>query len=329
MQLCANWLSFLLAIIHLRFVGTTISPEVTDITNVTTVRDSGDENAERYGPGISFIRETCAPASIAALNKALNSTADLAQAAINAAANFSSAPFNKFFLPDPGNATFVAEGMQRVIDSIQGRGVPIGLMCWDVKNLCGVQETLAYALPSNKYIPIVAYCPDGLALPVNPPPCTRPPQTWTIGQLTLHEFWHLPQISGTEDSILDEGYSVVDVMADVAAGHDSTNNAHAYALLGGAGFDLGLLDMDKGGHTCIENLDKGFRNEGAPVSLFPVFTYCLLSEPGDACGPGFECRKVGWSKPELMIGKWSKYTINEVGACVSTRKSDWRPDFTG
>ncbi|KAI9697090.1 MAG: hypothetical protein M1836_005052 [Candelina mexicana] len=294
----------------------------------TDLGDGHDEYFRQFGPGINLIPASCAPASITAINKALNSTVELAQAAINAASNFSSAPFNRFFLPDPGNATFVAEGMRRVIHTIGGHGVSVGITCWDLSELCNTgRKILAYALPSNTSLPIIVYCPAGLAHPLNPPPCTRPPGLPTVSLITLHEFWHLGQISGTGYSLQDEGYSAGDAMAAVAAGNDSSNNAQAYALLGSFSYDLGLQNVDAGGRTCVENINSAILDETTLMKLVPVVTYCLLDGPNSVCGFGFECIAVRWTDPELIAGiKLLGEAASKVGVCASIHS---KLDYTG
>ncbi len=197
----------------------------------------------------------------------------------------------------------------------------IGVLCYDISGICGSREggksTFAYARPSNISLQVIVYCPAGLALPVNPPPCTvRPALPPTIGEVTLHEFWHLPQISSTERPLEDTSFSTLSYMENVAA--DSINYAQSYALLGSWSYDLGFLDADKGGKTCIEKIDMVNFDDVTPIKLSQLVTYCLLNGPSDFCGPDFKCLAVRWTRPDVMVGTgFSTHAANHVGACVS------------
>lgn len=196
------------------------------------------------GGGLQVAPGHCSRTDAAKASTGMLHARYLAGAALNAAAKFTEKPFNYFF---PGNlrtASVVAGVMNRVIQAQLGQGEAILVTCEDLFNRCRadrLQFVLGYVAQDPKIHPHIILCPGGLALPPNPPPCSAPPGTFSIGYLLLHEIAHIKSISGPGLRISDEtGEKALDVGNAVKNYRDTTTDANAYAFLGTWAWDLGL-----------------------------------------------------------------------------------------
>ena len=82
--------------------------------------------------GITIIPGKCAGAQLTAMQNAILDASYLAGAGLNAAADFSSLPFQYFFKGDQVTANTVAGVLRRVQQSQLGNGQLIGATCEDV-----------------------------------------------------------------------------------------------------------------------------------------------------------------------------------------------------
>ncbi|KAI9880212.1 MAG: hypothetical protein M1830_004798 [Pleopsidium flavum] len=207
----------------------------------------------------------CSVADAAKLSTAILHASYLAGAALNAASSFGDIPFNYFFPANTATVSKVAGVLTRVQQSQQGQGQVIRVTCNDFAEHCVDQRgpkgqvTPAYAAQARGYHPTIVFCPAGLTLPVNPPPCSQPPGTVSIGWIMLHEMVHIQSISGPVLDIFDEtGQLASSVGNAVKAGQDTTTDANAYSYLGTWSWDLGLGGQPwNQKQTCLERFSTG------------------------------------------------------------------------
>lgn len=185
----------------------------------------------------------CDAAGLQTMSNAIFQAGLLAQAGLNAAANFSAPPFSFFFKPDPATANKVASVLTAALNSANGNGDLTAVSCVDTvvtPNYCAIHtDNAAYVATSNGlHFPTIVVCPDSMGWPLNGVPCqpTVKPGVISIGWLMLHEMVHV-----ADPAIGDaEGYSARAVRVNLLKGIDSTKDANAYAYLGSFAWDLGL-----------------------------------------------------------------------------------------
>lgn len=194
--------------------------------------------------GLQVVPNTCNTNDAAQASTGILHSSYLAGAAINAAAQFGTVPFNYFFPSTVKAANTVAAVMNRVIQSQLGQNQRIGVRCNDFAKLCQHDRNgvnLGYASQAPGANPSIILCRHGLMLPPNPPPCSGRPGTQSIGWLLLHEMAHIHSIAGPGLEIVDQtGGLAFNVGNAVKAGQDTTTDAAAYAYLGTWAWDLGL-----------------------------------------------------------------------------------------
>ena len=195
--------------------------------------------------GFQVVSGECEWVDLYNLKLAIHEAADLTQAAVNAASNFSALPFNYFFREDAETANTVLGVLRRVQKSLAGRSDLIGATCKDRQNRCedGGNLKAAYTIQEPNRAPIIVFCPPALVVEILPKACTNPPvisQAW----VTLHEMVQIYYISGStrdiEDVSGDEGESPRDVFEALRAGIDTTWDANAYAYLAVWAWAMGM-----------------------------------------------------------------------------------------
>ncbi|MCJ1341333.1 hypothetical protein MMC09_006629 [Bachmanniomyces sp. S44760] len=229
-----------------------------------SVRGLGKRQPQK--PGIQIISDNgCTPDQLVILNDAIFDAGSLAEAGINAAANFSEYPFSYFMKADAPTATKVAGVLHRVIASLAGKGHPIYAMCQDVEVFCnpgGGGLHAGYAgVSKTQNFNIVVLCPAGLLLPRNPPPCsTTTPGYISLGWAMLHELVHLDQVwrKGFVIDDLTSPGTARKVHWALESGTDTTKDTNAYAFLSTMAWDMGLGSPPwKEQTTCLQNFRTG------------------------------------------------------------------------
>lgn len=210
--------------------------------------------------GLQLLPGECNGPQLSAMETAIQDASLLANAAINAAANFTAEPFNYFFKSDLQTATTVTGVLSRVQSALQEKGDLINATCTDTYRQCRRSvEHLILGYTAHTEPPLIVLCALGLQLPRNPTPCTdSSPGTISLGFIFLHEMTHVRHISGPGLMIEDvTGRSPRDVQDALKAGVKTTEDANAYAHLGSMAWDLGLGGKAGSGRgSCLGDFER-------------------------------------------------------------------------
>lgn len=208
---------------------------------------------------------------LTAMKTAIMDANFLATAAINAAANFTSPPFNYFFKGDVETSKIVTQALQQVQSALQKKGPLVKVTCTDRYRQCRRSIT-SLILGYNRHAPPaydqseIILCALGLGLSRNPQPCTENPGAASLGNIFLHEMMHVRQISPPGLNIDDlPGRTARSVNEALKAERNTTLDGKAYGFMGSMAWDMGLGGkLTKERVTCLQNFENGkFDDNGA------------------------------------------------------------------
>ena len=246
-----------LALVAITILFQTVYALPTELSSPREVAALGRLERRVQSRGIVVNASACPGEQLELMRLAILDASYLAQAGINAAANFDKIPFAYFFHNDIETANTVAAVLGRVVEAQQRRGGRIVATCEDTLNRCTPRNGGYTAQLPNKPAFLVI-CPLGLRLPRNPKPCDAKPGAISLGWLMLHQLVTVKSIAGPAFSIRDAPAHTARGMRNLLLkGEDTTKLTDAYAHLGSYSYDVGLNPQPWGVEPCRRHFFNG------------------------------------------------------------------------
>ncbi|KAL8919459.1 MAG: hypothetical protein Q9172_004975 [Xanthocarpia lactea] len=247
----------LLVLVTVTILFQTVYARPTELSSPGEVAALGKLEGRAQSGGIAVDASACPGEQLELMRLAILDASYLAQAGINAAANFDKVPFAYFFDNDIEAANTVAAVLGRVVEVQQRRGVQILATCEDKLNRCTPRNG-GYTAQHPNNSTLLVICPLGLRLPRNPKPCEARPGAISLGWLMLHQMVTVKSIAGPAFAIRDAPAYTARAMRNLLLnGEDTTKLADAYAHLGSYSYDVGLNPQPWGVEPCRRHFFNG------------------------------------------------------------------------